>query len=174
MRPLPAGIALRPATGDDAEPIALILDEGIAGYASFAPDGWAPPEVSADQERALARRFDGREAWGLLAYAGDDPVALVSLSKVVRSDVMPAPPGSGYLWHMFVRPQWQGSGLAGALLDLALAEARERGWRRLILWAAAGQAQARRFYEREGFAPTGRTQFNAEIGLELVQYAADV
>ena len=174
MRPLPDGIALRPVTGDDSPTLGLILGEGIGGYASFAPEGWTPPQIPDDDKLGLARRFDGPDAWGLLAYAGDEPAALISLAKRVRADVTPAPPGTGYLWQMFVRPAWQGSGVAGALLDRALAEARERGWRRLILWAAAGAAQARRFYEREGFTPTGRTQFNAEIGLDLVQYEREL
>lgn len=161
-------------TSDDAPTLALILDEGIGGYASFAPEGWAAPQIPDEDKRMLASRFDGPDAWGLFAYAGDEPAALISLSKRVRSDVTPAPPGTGYLWQMFVRPPWQGSGVAGALLDRAFAEARERGWRRLILWAAAGAAQARRFYEREGFTPTGRTQFNAEMGLDLLQYEREL
>jgi GNAT superfamily N-acetyltransferase len=170
MRPLSDRINVERVTSADKDAISLILDEGIGGYASFAPDGWSPPLVTDQMKVALSERFDTAVAWGLLASAGDEPAGLVSISTIVRADTNPAPRGSGYLWHMFVRPEWQGSGLAGALLDRALEQASERGFQRLILWTPAGQAQARRFYEREGFTLTGQEQFNEDIGLDLVQY----
>jgi GNAT superfamily N-acetyltransferase len=170
MRGLPAGIKTRRVTSGDADAVTLILDEGISRYSSFAPEGWSPPVATAEMKQSLGGRFDGADAWGLLASADDDPAGVVSISTVVRADPNPAPPGSGYLWHMFVRPAWQGTGLAGALLDRALAEARDRGFERLVLWTPAGQAQARRFYEREGFTSTGNDRFNEEIGMDLVQY----
>jgi len=171
MRALPDGIEVRPVTGADRARLSSILDEGIGRYRSFAPEGWRPPQLTDEQRLILAERFDGLIAWGLLAFDGDEAVGLVSISKIVRADKHPAPPGSGFLWQMFVRPSWQGRGLAGPLLDRALEEARERGYERLVLWAAAGAEQARRFYEKEGFELTGREQLNEEIGLPLVQYS---
>ena len=61
-------------------------------------------------------------------------------------------------------------GLAGALIDRALDEARARGFNRLTLWAAEGAVQARRFYEREGWTPTGATRDDKPFGLPLIQY----
>src|SRR5260221_5866933 len=118
---------------------------GLAGYASFPPPGWCPPEVSDETKQALAARFAGPEAWGLLALADDEPAGIVSISRIIRVDVHPAPPGSAYVWQMFVRPAWQGSGLAQALIDRALAEAHARGFKRVVLWTPRDQAQARRF-----------------------------
>jgi hypothetical protein len=40
----------------------------------------------------------------------------------------------------------------------------------MILWAAAGAAQARHFYEREGWELTGKEDPDADFGLPLVQY----
>jgi GNAT superfamily N-acetyltransferase len=75
---------------------------------------------------------------------------------------------------MFVRRDWQGRGLAAPLLDLLLEEARRRGYRRVVLWSAAGAAQARRFYEREGFELTGEEDPDNFFGLPLVQYGRDL
>ena len=107
------------------------------------------------QLRAL---YEGDEAWVLMALEGDEVVGVVSLSPGTAADPEPAPRGTIYLWQMFVAAAWQGRGLAQALLDLLLDEARRRGYERMTLWAAAGAQQARRFYEKEGFTPTGRTQ----------------
>src|SRR5205823_7013605 len=99
-----------------------------------------------------------------MALAGDELIGVVSLSPRTAADPEPAPPGTLYLWQLFVRPAWQRTGLAQALLDLAFDEARRRGARRLSLWAAAGAGQARRFYEKEGFTPTGAEKVDDGLG----------
>ena len=40
----------------------------------------------------------------------------------------------------------------------------------MTLWAAAGAQQARRFYEKEGWTPTGREDPDSSFGLPLVEY----
>src|SRR5258706_7910671 len=112
MRDFPDGIRARRGSSADIAAWTSIMDEGLAGYASFTPPGWRPPKVSDETKQALAARFDGPDAWGLLALADDEPAGIVSISRIIRADVHPAPPGSAYVWQMFVRPAWQGSGLA--------------------------------------------------------------
>lgn len=60
------------------------------------------------------------------------------------------------------------------LLGAAVAEARTRGFRRLSLWTPRDHARARAFYEREGWAPTGREADGGELGLAAVEYARAV
>jgi GNAT superfamily N-acetyltransferase len=96
-------------------------------------------------------------------------VGVVSMAGRTAAHADPPPPGTIYLWQMFIRLGWQGTGLAQALMDLALAEARERDYDRMTLWAAAGAAQARRFYEREGWTVSGEKD-DHDFGLPLVQY----
>jgi GNAT superfamily N-acetyltransferase len=162
---------MRRATRADVRTMTSIIDEGIRGYRSFAPPDWQPPQADEAQFGMVERALDSGRAWALLAFAGDEPAGLVSISPDVRADPgTPAPPGSIYLWQMFVRPAWQGTGLARELHERALAEAAARGCDRMILWAASGAAQARRFYEREGWVPTGREQVDERFGLTIVQY----
>ena len=40
----------------------------------------------------------------------------------------------------------------------------------MILWTPAGAAQARRFYEREGWRLSGEEEPESGFGLPLVQY----
>lgn len=55
------------------------------------------------------------------------------------------------LWGMYVREAARGTGLAGAIVDALLAEARRIGVERVLLTVAADNARARRLYERHGF-----------------------
>ena len=74
-------------------------------------------------------------------------------------------PGGGvYLWHLFTRPAWWGTGLAAGLHDAFLAEARARGYRTARLHTPAGHARARRFYERRGWRVSGAARDVARPG----------
>jgi len=82
--------------------------------------------------------------------------------------------GTVYLWQLFVRPNWQGHGIATQLMQAAGTEAAERGYRGMRLWTPQGARRARRFYEREGWSVTGRTNPNSPFGLPTVEYARGV
>ena len=174
MREPPPGIELRRAGTADQPAIFELVLAGIESYREWAPR-WSPGPPSPEQrERVRGLYGDDERAWVLLALAGGEPVGVVSLSVITGADARQPEPGTVYLWQMFVRPDWQGSGLAGALMDRVLDEARRRGYTRMVLWAAAGAAQARRFYEREGWSPTGEEDADNAFGLPLIQYGRDL
>ena len=54
---------------------------------------------------------------------------------------------------MYVAPGHRGTGVATAILRRLEAEARGRGWTRLVLETGEEQPDAMRFYEREGYHP---------------------
>jgi GNAT superfamily N-acetyltransferase len=170
MRAVPAGIEVRRATPDDIEPVIELIEAEIARYSEWAP-GWKSHGPTAEMRERLSPLYsDDKRAWILLACERDEPVGVASLSTVTGADPTALPPGTIYLWQMFVRRDRQGSGLAGALLDRLLEEARRRGYERIVLWTPAGAARARRFYEREGFTPTGKEDPDSQFGLPLIQY----
>ena len=170
MRPLPEGIEVRRAGRDDADSVRRFVRTGIESYREWAGPDWEVPEPPLERQAELRELFAGDEAWILLAFYGDELVGVVSIAPHTGAAAEPPPPGTIYLWQMFVTPRLQGSGLAVALLDLAVDEARNRGFSRLTLWAAEGAAQARRFYEREGWTPTGANRMDVPFGLPLVEY----
>ena len=63
--------------------------------------------------------------------------------------------GEGHIRGMAVRPSWQGTGVAQRLLDAALADLSARGCVRVTLDTTEPLRRAIRFYEGNGFRPTG-------------------
>jgi diamine N-acetyltransferase len=61
--------------------------------------------------------------------------------------------------QLYVLKEHHGSGIARALMDWALDEARRRGARELYLTVYVDNDRARRFYDRDGFEPVGRYDF---------------
>jgi GNAT superfamily N-acetyltransferase len=98
-----------------------------------------------------------------VAFDGDEPAGQVGL----LADPAPA---TVYLWQLFVRPLYWGTGLADRLHAAFLAEARARGYQRGRLRTPAGHARARRFYERNGWVTDGVASYEERIGLDLLFY----
>jgi RimJ/RimL family protein N-acetyltransferase len=66
------------------------------------------------------------------------------------------------LRQVSVRPEHWGSGLADTVVDAALDDMAAGGAQQARLWVLTANVRARRFYERTGWAPTGkvsRSQF---------------
>lgn len=174
MRAVPEGIELRRARGADRDAVHAVVMSGLGAYRAWAPD-WTPTAPPPDRLARLVEMYDDDEqAWVLMAQAGKRVVGVASIAITTGADARVPPEGTVYLWQMFVDPDRQGSGLAGALMDRLLEEARRRGYRRIVLWTPAGAAQARRFYEREGFELTGEEDPESGFGLPLVQYGRDI
>jgi ribosomal protein S18 acetylase RimI-like enzyme len=72
------------------------------------------------------------------------------------------------LEDLFVEPAARGSGIADALLERALAFARERGATGMFLETALDNERAQRVYERNGWKREGRfLKYNAPLAEEL-------
>jgi ribosomal protein S18 acetylase RimI-like enzyme len=79
--------------------------------------------------------------------------------------------GEGHIRGMAVRPGWQGCGIAQQLLEAVESELRERKCSRIRLETTAPLQRAMRFYEKNGFRPTGRvTDF---FGMPLFEYVKE-
>jgi len=73
------------------------------------------------------------------------------------------------LRSLYVGPEAWGAGTAQRLQESALDAARGRGATEALLWVVEGNARARRFYEREGWAPDGETRASP-LGPTEVRY----
>ncbi len=70
------------------------------------------------------------------------------------------PPGPALeLRQLYVDKRWRGAGIAPALMDWTIAEARERGAAELYLSVYTRNPRARRFYDRYGFEEVGPYRF---------------
>jgi diamine N-acetyltransferase len=63
------------------------------------------------------------------------------------------------LRQLYVLKPWHGRGIAHALMDWALAEARRRGAEQMVLSVFVDNHRARRFYARHGFEQIGTYDF---------------
>lgn len=113
------------------------------------------PEVEARLASWAPGEAEHRTVWGAVTSAADgsEPVGMVTMLDYRR---MPAPGretgGWGYLAQMFVGADHRDVGVGRTLLDVVLAEARTRGYERVVLSPTARSVP---FYRRAGFAPAG-------------------
>jgi GNAT superfamily N-acetyltransferase len=160
---------LRRAAPADAAALARGAVEGVADYPAFAPPGWTGPDHEAElaHTRVVLADADFHCIVAELDGAVVGQVTVVPAARAVR----PVDDRSlAHLRNLYVdRSQW-GSGLARALMDAAVADARERGFTQMRLFVAEGQARARRFYEREGWSAAGEPFLDPAPGLPMLEY----
>ena len=77
--------------------------------------------------------------------------------------------GEGYLRGMAVRPESQGLGVSQQLLERAEAELAKAGCLTIILNTTEPLKRAVRFYEKNGFRPTGTVR--DFFGMPVFQYS---
>ena len=78
----------------------------------------------------------------------------------------------GHLRGMSVLPEWQGRGVAKALLGRAETELKQLGCKRVTLDTTEPLIAAMRFYEQNGFCRTGR--ISDFFGMPLIEYAKEM
>ena len=98
----------------------------------------------------------------MIGHAAVTPAARSSIRAVPKPEI-------AHLGHLFVKPQYWGSGVAAELLAHATAAATRRGYESMRLFVPVGQARARRFYSREGFSAVG-DPFDPGLGLAVLEY----
>ena len=161
--------SLRLATTSDAERLCRAVTEGLELYKSFAPEGWRVPAREREIER-LEMLLRDPDVWCLLAEEDAQLVGQVTVLPAGRSARPVHDAALAHLANLFVRRDFWGTGLAGALHAAAVEAARRRGYSRMRLFVAAGHRRARRFYEREGWTPVGAEFHDPGPGLVLVEY----
>lgn len=161
--------SLRPALPHDAERIATVLTEGFESYRSFALPGWKPPDPQTELKRLRAFLGNG-EVWCLVAEDGGEIAGHVAIMPSRIHSHPSDDDAMAHFWQLFVREPWWGTGVAAALHAEAVREAGARGFTSMRLFTPAAQARARRFYEREGWTPTGAPFDDLDFGMPLVEY----
>jgi len=74
----------------------------------------------------------------------------------------------GHIRGLAVLPGWQGAGLAAQLLQAAESELRAQGCQRVTLDTTQPLERAMRFYEKNGYQPSGKV--SDLFGMPLVEY----
>jgi GNAT superfamily N-acetyltransferase len=148
-------VRIRDATVDDADAIAVVHVHGWQwGYRGLLPDAYL-------RGLSAARRAEQWRSWLLeprrtrtrVAQTEDGACAGFSVSGPSRDPG--ADDDTGEVYAIYVEEEFAGSGVGTDLLRSAMAWLAEQGFTRATLWVLEGNARARRFYEREGWAPDG-------------------
>jgi GNAT superfamily N-acetyltransferase len=158
----PSVLTLRRASPADAETIARTASLGIETWRAFAPAGWTPRPHALGV--ALAREaLSQPSAVAVLAFVDGEPAGHFAMTSGDWDE-----PRAAILRSLFVRPRWFGTGLADRLHEAFVAAARERAYPWAWLSTPAGNARARRFYERRGWRAD--TLVAAHYGMPWVSY----
>ncbi len=152
---------LRDAGPADAPAIAALFRESFAATFRHL---YPRHELEAFLQEQTAARFAG---WceaanhALLLGEGADgqPLGYCFLGPYDLDRYVPGLLDGRRWWtirQLYLRADARGSGLADALMERAVAEARARGNDDLLLTVWIGNHRARRFYERHGFVEVGK------------------
>ena len=142
-------ISLRPATPDDVDGVADVWHRAWAdGHAGNVPDELYQYRADVDGFRD---RVPGRIPGTTVAV--DDGLGVVGFVTVHDDE----------LEQLFVVRTARGGGVARDLLRAGEAAIASTGHDTAWLAVVAGNARARRFYEREGWHDAGSLEYSAEI-----------
>ncbi len=105
----------------------------------------------------LLKDLAGGEA--VFRIACDPEAGIVGYAKVNAPWLPDAEPGALQLSQLYVATAWHGRGVAGPLMDWAVAHGRDRGAAALLLTVWEENRRALRFYEKLGFVHVGDYAF---------------
>jgi GNAT superfamily N-acetyltransferase len=139
------GVELRGASADDVEAVASIWRDGWPdGHLGNVPDEL----VAARTPESFSSRAAQRVGDTVVAVVGG---AVAGFVMVVDDEVE----------QVYVSSRHRGTGVAAALLGEAERRVRTNGHQRAWLAVVAGNARARRFYERMGWTDEGAFDYPA-------------
>ena len=155
-------ISIREATVADCEGILKCLGSAFKLYqSSYTTAAYADTVLNG---QTLNLRL--RQMRVLVAVAPPGKKVIGTLAYSVATS------GEGHLRGMAVQPDSQGYGIAKRLLDYAEIQLRTQNCTRVTLDTTAPLLRAIRFYERNGYAATGRkVDF---FGMPLFEYAKNL
>ncbi len=137
---------VRKAGWDDETAVRAILEEYEDAYGVVQRDGAAGIRVYLDGPGAFWLAYERRRVAGC--------VALRRLPQIQA--------GAGEVKRLYVRPEFRGQGVAGALMDALEAYARSASFLALYLDSRSDFDVAIRLYERRGYARIARFNDNPE------------
>ncbi len=170
---------IRVATQADARGIARVqVATWRHAYRGLVPrrflDAMDEDERAARWAHTLAGRGGPAGARDLVAVE-DGAVRGFASAGPVREFLGAADPGTGEIYALYVSPERIGSGLGRALMAATVDLLRDAGHPAAVLWVLRGNARARRFYERAGWAPDGGMDPQTDgLGIPSVRYRRDL
>ncbi len=139
-----SGLVLRPIEPADASAVAAIIRQVMTEHGASGA-GFAIHDAEVD---AMFASYQGPRAAYWVVADGDRVVGGGGIAPLEGG-----PDDTCELKKMYFLPEARGRGVGRALIDVALAAARERGFRRCYLETLESMRAARALYEKLGFRP---------------------
>ena len=159
-------VTVRPATVADAPAMGrLHVRAWQAAYRGDMPDDYLDglrAEERAAYWNVVLRRENRGGAVLVVERAGE----VVGFAAAGPSR---DPEGAGELYAIDVDPDHWGTGAGRALLEAAQAELDGMGFAESVLWVLPGNARARRFYKRAGWAADGAERSSEAFGVGFAE-----
>ena len=160
MKALPPGLLLRPATNADGQAVAELIVGILTRY------GLSPDHTSTD--------IDLTDLQGFYRDGLFDALVEKDSGRIIGTvGLHPLDGTSVELRKMYLDPAFRGRGLGRFLLNYALEESRQRGFKRVVLETATILTEALNLYRSAGFkpcqalhAPAKRCDLTMELLLE--------
>lgn len=168
--------SIRAAVHADTEVVAALWH---AAYRARHEETGLPSAFCGDDLTSARRRVSeclaDQRACVVLTEEGSDVVAMAIAVPGLALDGASTEtiPGLAHVTMVAVRPHRWGQGLGGAVLDAALAGARDRGFTRAQLWTHETNLRAQRLYLRLGWTASGRTRID-DHGEPIRHYVRDL
>ena len=146
-------------------------------YRELVPPAWLRDRLAQHRTVDWARRLQEERASGgdiVVALDDDRLVGLCQFGATTNEDDDPLE--VGHVRRLYVHPAWQRRGAGSALMSLACATLRSRGYAFATLWVLASDTRrARPFYESLGWRSDGTIRpFEAELTPEWAGRLDDV
>jgi ribosomal protein S18 acetylase RimI-like enzyme len=151
-------VTYRIAGPEDAEELAEL---GAASFTSTFGHLYAPADLALFLENHRVKRWLAELGDpGFAVRVAEADAAMVGYAKLGPPQLPFAPRGrAAELRQLYVLGDWHGQGVARALMEWVIVEARRGGADHLYLSVFIDNARARRFYKRYGFEEEGRYAF---------------
>ena len=172
------GVTIRQAEAGDVPGIARVQ---VAGW-QWAYAGLMPADYLAALDPARRERMwgpwlateQGRDQVAV-ALADGEVIGFVAWGRYHLEDLRPGTPpdAAGEVRALYLAQAHQGRGVGRALMTRAVDRLTAAGFTEAKLWVLETNTLARRFYERQGWAPDGAALLEDYDGLALpeVRYA---
>lgn len=164
-----SAIEIRPATVDDAGPIAAVhVRSWQEAYRGQLPQALLDG-LSVERRTTQVRDMLSAPQHGMWVAIEDGQV--VGFASVGDARDADTTPDTGELYAIYLAPQAWGIGVGRALHDTAVT-ALATNYAEAILWVLETNARARRFYERQGWVTDGarKEEQRGDAVLEEVRY----
>ncbi len=169
-----AKITIRPARAEDALAIATIhVKTWQHAYQGQIPDHYLS-SLSIDTRTKTWQGWLTNPRPDTQVFVAEIDSKVAGFCGVGKSREADADETSGELYAIYVDSQRMNQGLGSALIEAGVAWLKHEGFKVATLWVLDSNHKARRFYERKGWAPDGktRTETITDFTLQEVRYAA--